>query len=244
MPPDGAVLHQVDLSDRSAVLDALVRARPEVVLHSAYDMAAGAGPNSTWTKNILDASTATGARFIFVSTDLVFGANGAWHKESDPPEPTLEYGRWKALLEQRVLERGGMVVRTALVWGIDPVDRSTQSLVLDPLITNKSPRLFEDEWRTPTEVHDLAAALIETFALTGPQIFHCSGPERLTRLQFGRMIARYFGYEPARLPASRRVEIAPDRPRDTSLARVTSGKFLTTRFRGPSEVLGVPIPPR
>ena len=243
LPPDGAVLHRIDLSDRAIVFDIVAQVRPEIILHAAYDMAAGGIPNTAWTTNVLDAAEATGVRFVFISTDLVFGATGAWHSELDHPNPTLAYGVWKSTMERRVLDRGGIVVRTALVWGIDPIDKSTQSLVLAPLRAGESPQLFEDEWRTPTEVHDLAEALIETFSIHGPRILHCAGPERLTRLQFGRMLARYFGFDPATIPASRRANIAPDRPADTSLSCASSREFIKTRFRGPSEVLGVPAPP-
>ncbi len=221
----------------------VARINPDVILHAAYEMTAGSGPNIEWTNHLLDAAQATDARFIFISTDLVFGATGTWHAESDTPNPTLPYGKWKAALERQVLEKSGIVARTALVWGIDPVDQSTQTLVLDPLRAGSSPRLFDDEWRTPTEVHDLADALIETFSLVGPHIFHCAGPERLTRLQFGRMLARHFGYDPASIPPSSRIDFAPDRPADTSLALCTTSQYLKTRFRGPSEVLGISSSP-
>ena len=116
------------------------------------------------------------ARFVFVSTDLVFDGDRGWYAEGDEPRPTLAYGVWKAQLEREVLSAGGVVARTALVWGLEPLADNVKGLVLDPLRAGRTPRLFEDEWRTPTEVHDLAEALLPTRDVSGPRVLHLAGP--------------------------------------------------------------------
>jgi dTDP-4-dehydrorhamnose reductase len=235
-PPAGRA-HRVDLDDIATLAGVFGRTRPEVVLHTAYDMAAGAEPNLRWTRNVMAATARADARFVFMSTDLVFDGARGWYAEDDEPRPVLDYGVWKTQLEREVLAGGGIVARTALVWGLDPISDNAERLVLEPLRAGRSPRLFEDEWRTPTEVHDLAAALLTVCDLTGPRTLHLAGPERLSRLEFGRMIARHFGFPAERLPPFRRAEVAPDRPRDVSLAMVSTRELVPMRFRGPGELL-------
>jgi dTDP-4-dehydrorhamnose reductase len=208
------------------------------VVHTAYDMAAGAGPNLRWTRNVMAEAARVGAHFLFLSSDMVFDGERGWYRESDEPRPLIAYGVWKAQLEREVLAAGGLVARTALVWGLAPLSDNAEKLVLEPLRAGATPRLFEDEWRTPTEVHDLAEALLHACDLNGPRILHFAGPERVSRLDFGRMIARRFGFRDDQLPPFRRAEIAPDRPRDLSLIAEVTRALVPVRFRGPSEVLG------
>lgn len=236
-PPPGAVTHQLDLADRAAVDRAVAVARPDVVVHAAYEMGAPAEQNLLWSRNLLAAARSAGARVLLLSTDLVFDGTRGWYAEDDQPHPTLAYGAWKAELEREVLDAGGIVARTSLVWGLDPLADTAGKLVLEPLRAGSTPRLFEDEWRTPTEVHDLADAVLAACQLAGPLILHLSGPERLSRLEFGRKIAAHFGFDPALLPPYRRAEIAPSRPADTSLATAATRRLVPVRFRGPSEIL-------
>jgi dTDP-4-dehydrorhamnose reductase len=207
-------------------------------------MAAGGEPNLLWGRNLLAAAGRAGALFLLISTDLVFDGQRGWYRESDPPSPVIPYGRWKADLEAETLAAGGVVARTSLVWGLEPLAEPTAQLVLTPLREGRTPRLFEDEWRTPTEVRELAAALLDVadrFGGGSPaasrRILHLTGPERISRLEFGRKIAVHFGFDPALIPPSRRAEIAPDRPADTSLAAEETLALISTRFRGPSEIL-------
>ncbi|HZQ99762.1 MAG TPA: sugar nucleotide-binding protein [Chloroflexota bacterium] len=236
-PPAGARAHRVDLDDVATLQATFSAARPEVVVHAAYDMAAGAEPNLRWTRNVMSAANLVGARLLFLSSDMVFDGTRGWYREADEPRPLTAYGVWKAQLEREVLAAGGVVARTALVWGLAPVSDNVAKLVLEPLKNGRAPRLFEDEWRTPTEVHDLACGLLEACGLRGPRILHLAGPERLSRLELGRMLARHHGYDPTRVPPFRRAEIAPDRPRDVSLVMETTREVVSTRFRGPSEIL-------
>ncbi len=240
-PPEGTVaMPCLDLGDAAAVTASLRDERPDVVLHLAYDMGAGSEPNLAWSRNVFAAADAVGAAIVFMSTDLVFDGNRGWYREDEPVAPTIDYGRWKATLEAEVATRGGVSARTSLVWSADPPSVPIQRMILDPLRRGESPRLFADEWRSPTDVTDLALGLWEVVQ-SGARgaIVHLAGPERITRYEHGQLIARKFGLA-ADFPPSYRAQVAPDRPRDTTLAMTDATRALvrTTRFRGPSEILG------
>lgn len=239
-PPEGAVATPcLDLGDEAAVATSLRGARPDVVLHLAYDIGAGSGPNLAWSRNVFAGADAIGAAIVFMSTDLVFDGNRGWYHENEPVAPTIDYGRWKATLEAEVATLGGVSARTSLVWSADPPSVPIQRMILDPLQRGESPRLFADEWRSPTDVTDLARGLWEVVQ-SGARgtIVHLAGPERITRYEHGQLIARKYGFV-TDFPPSYRAQVAPDRPRDTTLAMtaVTHAIVRTTRFRGPSEIL-------
>src|SRR5437870_549711 len=120
-PPPGARNHRLDLDDVTT-LDAVVgESRPDVVVHAAYELTAGPEPNLRWSRNALAAAQRVGARFLFLSSDMVFDGERGWYREVDEPRPLIAYGVWKAQLEREVLAAGGVVARTALVWGLDPL---------------------------------------------------------------------------------------------------------------------------
>jgi nucleoside-diphosphate-sugar epimerase len=84
----------------------------EAVVHAAWDLAAR-GPavrelNVAGSLPLLDAAAATGARLVFISTLAAFtGARS-------------DYGRAKLALEREVLDRGGVVLRPGVVFGMRP----------------------------------------------------------------------------------------------------------------------------
>jgi dTDP-4-dehydrorhamnose reductase len=237
-PPPRAVAHQADLADAAAVARVTRAAEPELVLHAAYQMAAPAEQNMLWSRNVFAAAREVGARVLLMSTDLVFDGQRGWYREDEPPSPSIPYGAWKAELEREALDLGAIVVRTSLVWGLDPPNDSVRQLVLQPIERGETPRLFDDEWRTPTEVHDLAAALVRACTVAEPCVLHFAGPERISRYDLGRLIARHFGHDPSAWPPYKRAEIAPARPADTSLAITDLTRSrVDAPFRGPSELL-------
>jgi dTDP-4-dehydrorhamnose reductase len=239
-PPAGATAHQADLADASAVARLTRAAEPEVVLHCAYQMAAPADENLLWSRNVFTSAREVGARVVLMSTDLVFDGRRGWYREDESPNPSIPYGAWKAELEREALELGAIVVRTSLVWGVDPPNDSVRQLVLQPIEKGETPRLFDDEWRTPTEVHDLAAALLQACALEESCVLHLAGPERISRYDLGCLIARHFGHDPSPWAPSKRAEVAPARPADTSLAITDLTRSrVDAPFRGPTEVLAV-----
>jgi dTDP-4-dehydrorhamnose reductase len=239
-PPSRAKAHQADLADADAVAQMTRAAEPEVVLHCAYQMAAPPEENLRWSRNVFASAREVGARVLLMSTDLVFDGKRGWYREDEPPSPTIPYGAWKAELEREALDLGAIVVRTSLVWGMDPPNDSVRQLVLQPIEKGEIPRLFDDEWRTPTEVNDLAAALVRACALTSSCILHFAGPERISRYDMGCLIARHFGHDPTDWPRFKRAEIAPARPADTSLAMTAlTRSHVDAPFRGPTEALAV-----
>jgi dTDP-4-dehydrorhamnose reductase len=193
-------------------------------------------------------AAANGARLALVSTDLVFGGAppvGERFAEDDPPAPLHRYGRTKAEGEERALlaDPRALVVRLPLLFG-DSRGRGqgATDAVLAAVARGERPRLFEDEWRTPLDVDDAAAATLEAAgtALTGR--LHLAGPRRLSRFALGReaLLARDGGVDPEMvLEPSTRAEagMAESRAADVSLDASRAVRYLRTPLRPPEAAL-------
>lgn len=220
----GASGERAEIRDRRAVQALFERRRPEVVLHTAYRQS-GEGARSIvvdGSENVALAAHAVGARLVHLSTDVVFdGRQGRPYVEDDPPSPCTEYGRAKADAEQRVAAAhpDALIVRTSLiVGGPGRVPSKHELAALDPAMT-----FFEDEIRSPIQVGDLAAALLELAQLgtTGP--LHVAGADDLSRADLAELVAGR---------AVRRAPAPPGRPLDCSLDCSRARALLRTELRG------------
>jgi dTDP-4-dehydrorhamnose reductase len=225
-----AFFSAVDLTDPAAVTVAFHAAAPSIVLHSAAlarisdchrNPALAWAINARGTALLADLCAEAGVRLVCVSTDLVFDGEQAPYRESDPPAPLSVYGQTKAAGEQAVLAHpGNVVVRVSLLFG--PSHQSGPSFFdeqVRALTEGREITLFEDEWRTPIDLGTAAHALVELALSDQEGIFHVGGPERLSRLEIGRELAKVLEVSPDLVrPARREAIAAPEpRPRDTSL---------------------------
>lgn len=221
-PPHGRPL-RLELRDDDAVHKELLRHGPQAVIHTAYRQREEAleGDVVRATRNVALAAHRFGARFVHLSTDLVFdGEIEGRYREEHEPRPVSAYGAAKAHAERIVAELhpDALVVRTSLLLG---KPGPQEALALRDDVT-----FFEDEIRTPLHVHDLAAALLELVAtdLRGP--LHVAGPDAVSRLELARLLAAAQGRDPAEVrggtaPAGRARNVALDSGRASTLLRTT-----------------------
>ena len=107
-----------DLADNDAVQAAIAKARPDIIIHSAWEGVGGAAragdiqlDNIRTTVALLDAGIAAGARrFIGIGSQAEYGRHDRRIDESAATEPFLLYGAAKLsachLTRQRAMEAG------------------------------------------------------------------------------------------------------------------------------------------
>src|SRR5579884_88847 len=244
-PVDGVVWQRLDLRDGAAVDACLAAARPDVVIHTAYDKADAEAVIARGTAHLTAAAARVGARVLLISTDLVFDGRRGRYREEDPPTPLDAYGTAKVAAERVVQAAGGLVARTSLVYRVHPPDRGNEALLVAPLARGETPCLFVDEYRCPIHVDDLADALLELAAwptaawaaLPGGGILHVARPERLDSYTFGTRLAPYLGIDPCRLRTGTLAASGLVRAADCSLDTSRARAALRTRLRPLAEVL-------
>lgn len=230
----------VELSDPEAVAALVREVRPDVIIHTAYGTADLDRDVMAATNVVAQAAAEAGARLLHVSSDMVFDGEHAPYDETAAPAPVHAYGRAKARAEQIVLERcpDAAVVRTSLIVRPDPPDPVTAWLV-DGLRAGRPVTLYDDEWRCPILVEDLAAMIWEVVGLPpaqSPGVWHLVGPEALTRAQLGRRLARRLGLDESTLlevPSPNPATEGEGRPRDL---RLSAGRSQARLRHRPSPV--------
>jgi dTDP-4-dehydrorhamnose reductase len=235
-PPTGLDSRQLEVRDAAAVERLLRELQPQVVLHTAYQRD---DPSVTieGTRNLARSCGRLGARLMLVSTDLVFDGRRGQYRESDPTSPVESYGASKVEAEREVLAQGGVVARTSLIYGFNPLDPITEKLVVKPLQGGEPSTLFLDELRCPVYAPDLADALLELASMEFQGLIHLSGPQRLNRYELGVRLAHRLGLDPSGLRAGRAADLSLLRPADCSLDTSLARRLLKTRLRSVDEVV-------
>ncbi len=220
----------VDLADRAAVEALFARVRPDVVIHAAAlaaiadcarDPELARRINVEGTSVAARAAAAAKARFVYVSTDLVFDGEHAPYAEDAATGPTSVYGRTKRDAELEALAApGAVVVRVSLLFGPTLTARKGFFDVQLEALRNGTPMpLFTDEWRTPLSLDRAAEGLLAIASSDATGTLHFGGPERMSRYEMGVRLARVIGVSGSNIVAATRTSVTSTelRPRDVAL---------------------------
>lgn len=157
---------EVDLARPDTVNDAILTARPEVVINAAAYTAVDRAEdepliaeaiNATGAGVAASAAAKVGAPIIHFSTDYVFdGSKATPYVETDTPAPLGVYGRTKLAGEQLVAHANPkhIILRTA--WVCSPHGNNFVRTMLRLAKERPELRVVDDQFGTPTFAADLA----------------------------------------------------------------------------------------
>ncbi len=212
---------RLDVTSASAIAALLERERPEAVVYCSYERTSRA-ITVDGARDAANAAARAGARFLFVSTDLVFDGAAGNYTEAVPARPIQPYGQHKLEAEGhvRVAHPTAVILRPSLLVGESGIHLRPEH-ECSHLMRGQPVSLYADEWRSPIAVDDVARAAWALLALDVGGAFHLGGPARLSRLELGRVLCGLYRFNAGLLREARRPE---DRPKDTSLnsARLVS----------------------
>ncbi len=244
--PDGAVMHRsvrADLTaaDMRALLD---ESAADVVVHCAAlsarkdceaDPARARAVSVDATRRLAGEAAIRGARFVFISTDLVFDGDNAPYDEAAPTSPLSIYAETKAEAERQILAVNpeSYIIRTALMYGAGPggIPGSFLRWTLDALRRGEPLRLFTNQYRTPLYAPDVARLIAILLAREAPPgIYHAAGPDRLSRFEIGHRVAEAFGFPAASIMAAEAERPAGLGPTDDCSLSTAKASALGMRF--------------
>ncbi|PID56538.1 NAD(P)-dependent oxidoreductase [candidate division KSB3 bacterium] len=195
-----------DLRNEQATEKLIKDLHPDVIIHTAAlanaddceaRQSAAYAINVDGTLNLVRQAEKIGARFVYISTDMVFdGANGNY-REEHRPTPLNYYGETKLLGEKLVREISSnyLILRTALMYGHgNEFNGCFSDWLYNGLHRQQSISLFTDQYRTPLYVQDTVKAVFEM--IDQPiknDLFHLGGAERLSRYEFGKIFCEIWG---------------------------------------------------
>jgi dTDP-4-dehydrorhamnose reductase len=223
-------IHQLDLTQIDRVRAEIDLIAPDAIIHTA----AAASPNFCQTnpaasyqinvvasQQLAKICAKLKIPFVFTSTDLVFDGTQPPYQETDPVSPLNLYGEQKVAAEQEILTAypQATICRMPLMFGMAP---PTATSFIQPWITalqsqQKLP-LFVDEFRTPVSATTAAGGLLMALRVS-PGIIHLGGGERISRYDFGRLLAEVFEFDLSLLAPIYQRDLAMAAPRaaDVSL---------------------------
>jgi len=161
---------QADICDRRAVVAAVQRASPTVIVNAAaYTKVdqAEIEPERAFSSNcegpalLADVCAKRGLPLVHVSTDYVFdGTKPTPYREADPVAPMNAYGRSKEAGEQAIRARLAhhVILRTAWVYGVH--GRNFLKTMLSLAFQKESWSVVADQRGNPTATVDLAEAIL------------------------------------------------------------------------------------
>jgi dTDP-4-dehydrorhamnose reductase len=207
----------VDITEASAVENALARADAEFVFNAASYNQVDVSErepqlaflvNALAVRNLAQVCRQVDARLVHFSTDYVFdGFARHPYAEDDPTHPLGAYAVSKLAGEmyaQAYLERV-LVVRTSGVFGVGGLSTARGNfieLMLRLARSGQPIRVVEDHVASPTFAPLLAAGAIELAERGRDGLFHIGGGTPISWFQYARTIFEVAGLTPALQPTN------------------------------------------
>lgn len=177
---------------------------PESVIHAAGMTSPDAcekAPDQAETINVKGTHVVakgaldSGATFCYISTNFVFDGESPPYAESDHTNPINIYGMTKheAELLADSYHPKVFIVRTSDLFGSGS---EFWEWAVARLNAGDPVRLVDDVLMNPTYVKLVAEAILDIIDSDDPGIYHRSGPDCLSRAEFGRMVAEAIGADP------------------------------------------------
>lgn len=195
---------ELDITDQSAVKNAVENFRPDVIInaaaHTAVDRAEtevelSEAINVKGPQYLAEAAKDVGAAILHISTDYVFdGQREGKYKETDATDPQGIYGKTKLEGEQAVAKANDkfIVLRTAWVFGEH--GNNFVKTMLRLAKTRDTLGVVADQIGGPTYAGDIAASLIQIAEkiITGEDvqygIYHFTGEPYISWCDFAKAI--------------------------------------------------------
>jgi dTDP-4-dehydrorhamnose reductase len=213
----------LDVADRDAALQAVLRTRPDVVVHAAAWTAVDAcegdpdralSVNAIGTRNVCEGARRARAHLVYLSTDYVFdGTKPEPYDEWDTPNPTSVYGRSKWAGEKEIAALGGSratVVRISWVCG--RYGHNMVKTLLRLAQDGTHPSFVTDQIGHPTIVGDLVPVLRRLAIERRPGVFHVTNQGVASWFEFARETFAAAGADPERVHPIRTADLDPPRP--------------------------------
>ena len=200
----------VDLVDRNAVQVLVQSFQPDIIIHNAAlskpdecnsNHALCIQQNVEVTDNLLKAFNelvSPQKKFIFISTDFIFGENGP-HAEEDTTGPLNFYGTSKLMAEQQVIKSAVAyaIIRPVFIYGPkwDGLRGSFLHWIKSSLENQQPIKVVSDQLRTPTYVEDICKGIEQVIVQNKKGVYHLAGDEILSPYQMAITTATVLGLD-------------------------------------------------
>ncbi len=206
---------KLDVTDRPSTISLIRRLHPAVIVdtHALHNVdycethrEEAARINVGGTRNLVDAASEVGSRFLYLSTDYVFDGRKGNYKEEDAVNPLHYYAENKLEAEKIVSGLQSFIVaRPSVIYGWNLLEKSGvpsssgktvnfAMFILDKLAKNEKVKAVSDQYSSPTFADSLAEALMKFAKMDVNGVFHTAGRSCISRYELAVKAAETFGY--------------------------------------------------
>jgi len=202
----GYIYEPLDITKREEVITIFEKHKPDALINTAAmtnvdacetNQAECLKMNVDAVDYLIDACKKFNTHFIHLSTDFVFdGMKGSAYSETDTPNPESFYSKSKYEGEL-LLQRSGLkwaILRTIIIYGVVD-DNKRSNLVLwtkNSLEKKQKINVITDQFRAPTLAEDLAEACVQAALKGATGVYHVSGEETQSILEWVNRTADFF----------------------------------------------------
>ncbi len=209
----------LDITDRDAVMAAIIAVHPDAVIHPAAWTAVDACEadperaflvNALATRFIVEAARIVGAPVHYVSTDYVFdGTKSSPYVEWDATAPSSVYGASK-LAGELELGAESSIIRTSWVCGYH--GGNMVKTILRIAAENDRLSFVDDQHGHPTFADDLAVMIKRIVVDRRTGTFHVTNQGAVSWFEFAQEVLIASGADPARVQPVATADLQPPRP--------------------------------
>jgi len=237
-----------DLSSAAGRSELVALSGADCVIHCAAVSTIEACENSpelAWELNVNAAADLArqaadlGVGFIHISTDAVFDGRTGGYTEQSTPNPQTVYAKTKLAGESAVLSAhpNAMVARVNFYGWSPSGNRGLAEFFFNNLRSGQTVPGFNDQIVSTLEVSFLAGALTALYELGASGILNVASSEPITKYQFGRNLAKTFGFNPELVVESQQSSYlhyprSPMLNLDTTLIQNLLGQSMPNQLEG------------
>jgi len=241
---NGVTTFHLDLTDYADLKQCIKEIKPDAVIHTAAASKPDycqKYPEESHAINIdvpavfAELCADMKIPFVFTSSDLVFDGIKGTYREDDPVNPVNLYGEQKVRAEERVLKRypEAVVCRMPLMFGKgSPAHAGFFRSMVRAIQNGHELKLFTDEFRTPVSTATAAGGLLLVVE-KARGLLHLGGRERISRYDFGLMLADVMGVTNPRITALRQQDMKLPAPRAADVS-LDSAKAFALGYNPPA----------
>lgn len=232
-----------DLTDYSRIRTLVRDVHPDVVVHCASRTDVDGmevDPEGAWvanvltTRNLVDSLRDLDAKLVYISTDSVYPGKEGPYTEAAHCQPQNVYGRTKLAGETVAGGRKNSLILRTNLFGWNLLDKKgIAEWFLDNMQAGRTCTGFEDAFFNGIYSRLLGGLIGKCFERDLVGTFNCASRDSMSKFQFGRGLAREFGYDP--------LLVMPGSIDDAGLA-APRGHDMSMSMKALEEALGEPLP--
>jgi len=237
----GVTSVMISLENEVEFLNSIQNIKPDLIIHTAgmtnvdlceADPNMASKINFEAVKYVSNVCSKNNIDLIFISTDHLFNGKKSFVEENQLKAPINWYGRTKSLGEDYIAVNNpnSLIIRTNFFgWGTS-YRQSFSDFIINSLSSGKNITLFHDIYYTPILIDVLVINVMNLYLSKAAGIFNVVSNERISKFEFGLMVADIFGLDPSLILKGKiedKLELV-QRPKDLSLSNQKLIDFLKT----------------